>query len=112
MASLTSTTDASLPTPGSLTLAIGRTFGATIDSRNQPGPFGLGWESSWQISLSTDGSGDATIDSGGTVGTFEKQPNGSFLDADTEAGTLTQSGGLYTLTSISGTHSCSWPTGS
>ena len=99
----TSATDASLPVPGNLTLAIARSFGTTIASRDQIGPFGLGWESSWQISLSTNASGDVTIDSGGTVGTLKKQPNGSFLDSDNEDGTLTQSGGLYTFTSISGT---------
>jgi RHS repeat-associated protein len=108
---LTSATDAALPAPGSLTLAIGRSFDATIDGRDQPGPFGLGWTMSWQISLSTDASGNVTIDSAGSFGDFVKQPNGSFLDTNGTFGALNQSGGTYTFTATSGTQLAFLPDG-
>ena len=95
---LTSAIDASLPTPGSLSLGIGRTFVSTIAGRDQPGIFGLGWTTSWQTSLSADASGNVTIDSGGSFGYFVSQPNGTYLDTDGESGTLTLSGGIYTFT--------------
>ena len=81
-ATLTSAVDASLPTPGSLSLAIDRTFVSSIAGRYQQGIFGLGWVTSWQTSLSTDSSGNVTINSGGSLTYFVKQPNGSFLDTD------------------------------
>ena len=95
---LTSAIDASLPTPGSLSLAIDRTFVRRSPAATTPGIFGLGWTTSWQISLSVDTSGNVTIDSGGALGVFVEQPNGTFLDTDGEYGTLTQSGGIYTFT--------------
>ena len=75
---LASAVDASLPSPGSLSLAIDRTFVSTISGRDTPGIFGLGWATSWQTSLSIDSSGNVTIDSGGRVSFFvaaaQRQP--------------------------------------
>jgi RHS repeat-associated protein len=99
---LTSAVDASLPTPGSLSLAMDRTFMSNIAGRYTEGIFGLGWTTSWQTSLSVDGSGDVTIDTGGALGFFVKQANGTYLDINAEYGTLTQSGGIFTFTSTSG----------
>ena len=77
---------------------------SSIDRRPLPaGLFGLGWATTWQTSLSTDASGNVTIDSGGVLRYFVKQANGSYLDTDGEYGTLTQSGGIYTFTGTSGT---------
>ena len=53
-ATLTSAVDAALSTPGSLSLAIDRTFVSSIAGRYQQGIFGLGWATCWQTSLSTD----------------------------------------------------------
>ena len=64
---LTSAVNASLSTPGSLSLAIDRTFVSAIAGRYTPGIFGLGWTTSWQSSLSTDSSGNVTIDTGDRV---------------------------------------------
>jgi hypothetical protein len=91
---LTSAVDDSLPTPGSLSLAIDRTFVSTIAGRYTPGIFGLGWVTSWQASLSADSSGNVTINSGGSLGFFVHQPNGNYLDTDGEYGTLTSAGGV------------------
>ena len=100
---LTAAEDASQPIPGSLTLAIDRTFPSSITSRDTPGIFGLGWATSWQASLSVDPSGNVTISSGTSVSFFERQENGSYTATDGESGTLTLSGGVYTFTDSSGT---------
>ena len=109
---LTSAVDASLPTPGSLSLAIDRTFVSSIAGRSTPGIFGLGWTTSWQTSLSVDSAGNVTIDSGGDLGYFPIQANGTYLDTDGEYGSLTKSGGIYTFTSTSGTQYVFLPTAS
>ncbi|MHB1561134.1 MAG: beta strand repeat-containing protein [Isosphaeraceae bacterium] len=100
---LTSTTDVALPVPGNLALAIRRTFIATIAGRNQPGPFGLGWVTDWQATVSTDGGGNVSIDLGGSLAYFVKQASGDFVDTAGESGTLTASGGISTFTAVSGT---------
>ena len=102
-ATLTSAVDASLPTPGSLALAIDRTFVSSIAGRYQPGIFGLGWTTSWQASLNTDASGNVTIDAGGSLADFIQMPNGTYADTDGEYGTLTSSGGVFTFTASTGT---------
>jgi RHS repeat-associated protein/uncharacterized repeat protein (TIGR01451 family) len=102
-ATLTSVVDASLPTPGSLTLAVDRTFMSTIAGRYDSGIFGQGWATSWEMHLRTDGAGNVTIESGGGLAHFIRKPNGSFLSTDGVFGTLTKAGDVYTLTSTSGT---------
>jgi RHS repeat-associated protein len=99
---LISAVDASLSTPGNPSLAIDRTFMSSIDGRYTQGIFGLGWTTSWQTSLSVDGSGNVTIDSGGALGYFPIQANGTFLDTNGEYGSLTQSDGIYTFIDTSG----------
>jgi RHS repeat-associated protein len=101
-ATLASAVDAALPTPGSLSLAMNRTFGSTIASRYQPSIFGMGWTTSWQMALSTDTAGNATIASGTGATYFFRQPNGGFLDTAGECGTLTNSGSVYTFTDPAG----------
>ena len=95
---LTSAVDASLSTPGSLPLAIDRTFNSSIDGRSDPGIFGLGWTTFWQTALSVDSSGNVTMNSDGVVGYFPVLTNGTYLDTDGEFGTLTLSAGIYTFT--------------
>ncbi|HBI43672.1 MAG TPA: hypothetical protein DDY78_12605 [Planctomycetales bacterium] len=103
ISTLTSAVDTSLSTPGSLSLALDRTFVSTIAGRYQQGIFGLGWTTSWQKSLSIDGSGNATINSGGALDFFVHEANGSYLDAAGEYGALTSSGGVFTFTDTAGT---------
>ena len=100
--SLASTVDADLATPGTLPLAIDRTFFPSLDGRSVQGIFGLGWATSWQTSLFADSSGNVTINSGDTLSEFILQPNGSYLDTAGEYGTLTLSGGVNTLTDTTG----------
>src|SRR5207302_1178474 len=77
---LTSAVDASLATPGKLALEITRTFVSSLAGRYQSGIFGLGWESSWQTSLSVSSVGNVTINSGESYGSFLLQADGSYLD--------------------------------
>jgi hypothetical protein len=100
---LASAVDAALPTPGNLTLALDRAFLSTIADRNQPGLFGLGWSTSWDMALSVDAAGNVSISSGGDFRYFVAQANGTYLDTVGEYGTLTQSGGIFTYTDTAGT---------
>jgi RHS repeat-associated protein/uncharacterized repeat protein (TIGR01451 family) len=99
---LASTVDASLSSPGGLSLAIDRSFGSSISSRYKQGIFGPGWATNWQTYLTADAFGNVTIDSGGASGYFVKQANGSYLDVAGEYGTLTSSGGNYIFTDTAG----------
>jgi RHS repeat-associated protein/uncharacterized repeat protein (TIGR01451 family) len=100
---LTSAVDASLVTPGSLSLSVERTFNSSIAARSTPGIFGLGWTTDWQVSLSLDAAGDATIDCCGHLSYFPIEANGTFLNTDAEYGSLTESAGTYTYTNSADT---------
>ncbi|MCY2987649.1 MAG: hypothetical protein NTY19_07265, partial [Planctomycetota bacterium] len=77
---ISSTVDASLPTPGNLSLAIDRTFVSSIAGRYTSEIFGLGWETAWKASLSVDAAGNVTIDNGGALSLFVHQANGGYLN--------------------------------
>lgn len=103
VATLTSTVDASLPVPGSLSLSLDRTFVSTPAGRSSTGLFGLGYTCSWQSALSTDpASGNVSLTAGGAQAFFVKQANGTYLDTAGAFGTLTRSG-TYTFTDTHGT---------
>jgi RHS repeat-associated protein len=70
---LATAVDVSMATPG-VSLDLVRSFGETINSRYQLGPFGRGWSVPWQESLSqlSDGTVVVTVD-GGTQ--FRYQPD-------------------------------------
>ena len=91
---LSTAVDASLPTPGALSLAIDRTFHASIGGRSNTGIFGLGWTTSWESTLSVD-AGNVSINTGGGTARFVLQPNGTYLNTAGEFGTLTFASGLY-----------------
>lgn len=57
---LASSIDASLPTPGG-GIALERTFGSGVMSRNTSGPFGYGWSTPWMTRLSTETDGDVVV---------------------------------------------------
>jgi RHS repeat-associated protein len=101
--SLTSAVDAPLSTPGNLSLAIDRTFLSSIAGRYTPGIFGLGWATSWQMSLTQDAAGNVTFSSAGAFAFFVKQANGNYLDTSGEYGSLTSNGGVFTFTDTAGT---------
>jgi RHS repeat-associated protein len=108
---LSSAVDASLPAPGSLPLAIDRTFVASIAGRYASSIFGLGWTTSWQKSVTVGTSGIVTINSGGSLTYFVLQPNGSYLATNGEYGSLSNSGGVFTFTDNSGTQYAFLPNG-
>ena len=106
---LGSTTDASLPTPGDLSLAIDRTFNSSIAGRYSQGIFGLGWSSSWEMSLSEDNSGDVSLYLGGAQVSALLAPtsyfvreNIGYLDVDGEYGMLASSNGEFIYTNPNG----------
>ena len=74
ISTLASATDAAMAAPG-LPLSFDRSFGATINSRNQLGAFGLGWSVPWQTSLTQlpDGTVVITSDNGDQ---YRYQPDG------------------------------------
>src|SRR5262249_34770684 len=63
VATLASAVDASMGPPG-LSLSFGRSFGETINSRYQTGPFGYGWSVPWETSLSRLADGTIVITTG------------------------------------------------
>jgi RHS repeat-associated protein len=102
-ATLASFIDVSHSTPGSLNLALDRTFGSSIAGRGSAGMFGLGWTTSWQASLSVDSdSGNVSLNAGGGQAYFVKQINGTYLDTAGEYGALTHST-IYTFANTAGT---------
>ncbi len=97
------TVDASLPTPGSLSLSFERWFQPGISGRDQMGTMGLGWTNNWDIAASTDSQGNVTIAESGTLLYFTLQSDGSYLGTLGDTGVLTaRSGGGYQLMETDG----------
>ena len=72
VASLATTTDASVSTPGQLSLSFSREFGPTIMDRNLFGRFGWGWDDSWDTYFTKDSSGNVFVyEPGGSVREFQ-----------------------------------------
>jgi len=95
--------DASLPTPGSLSLTFDRWFQPGIAGRYQMGTLGLGWTDNWAITASTDSSGNVTINESGTLRYFAMQSDGAYVANLGDHGVLTAlSGGGYQLTETDG----------
>ena len=95
--------DASLPTPGSLSLTFERWFQPGIADRYQMGTLGLGWTDNWAITASTDSSGNVTIDESGSLRYFAMQSDGTYVANLGDHGLLTAlSGSGYQLTETDG----------
>ncbi len=99
--------DASMPTPGRLSLSFGRFFTPSITGRNAMGPLGLGWSDSWQSSLAVQADGTVVVtEPGGAGRTFQpdvRDPN-HYFDQAGDHGVLTPAGGgAFTLTEPDGT---------
>jgi YD repeat-containing protein len=104
VATLGTQTDASMPTPGALSLDLTRSFMQPLSGRDAMGPFGLGWTDDWDIVASTDGSGNVTIDDAGFIMLFTLLPNGTFQSQPGDFDTLTAlSGGGLQLQALDGT---------
>ena len=59
--------DASMPTPGSLSLSFSRFFSPSITGRNTMGPLGMGWSDTWQTSLAVQSDGTVIVTEPGGV---------------------------------------------
>ena len=99
--------DASVPTPGSLSLSFSRFFSPSISGRNQMGPLGLGWSDSWQTSLAVQSDGTVVVtEPGGVQRIFQpdsRNPD-NYFDQAGDYGVLTPTGGgAFTLTEQDGT---------
>lgn len=103
---LTSVTDDSLSTPGSLSLSFGRVYSESISGRDTMSPLGMGWATSWQTSATANADGSVTISSpGGGQLTFEpdSRSQGAYFSPLGDTSTLAANGsGGYLLTAADG----------
>jgi len=102
--------DASMPTPGSLSLSFGRFLTPSITGRNTMGPLGMGWSDNWQTSLAVQSDGTVVVtEPGGVQRLFQpvlsfSSPTGSYAAQPGDYGVLTSmGGGTFTLTEQDGT---------
>ena len=109
---LATVTDTSFPVPGAIPLEFDRQFNDSISARDTMGPFGLGWTDNWQITATTDSSGDVSILDDGSIRFFLKQADGSYADSPGEFATLTLVNGAYELRETDGTILAFNPNGS
>ena len=99
---LATSTDATVTAPG-MAITFQRQFLAPISGRYQMGTLGLGWTTNWDITLSTQASGNVLVDEEGDVRYFTKLADGSFQSSTNDHGTLTVlAGGGYQLREIDG----------
>ena len=104
--SVGSTVDGSLPSVGRLSLSLGRTFRNSIPGRFQTGPFGLGWITPWQRSLSvaTDGTVTLSISGGGkSIYLPDGRSAGRYFSQAGDYSTFAAVTGGYQLTAPDGT---------
>ena len=99
---LTSTLDASFPSPG-LPLDFSRSFLQSLSGRYQPGALGRGWTFTGDMSAVTDARGNVTILADGAPRGFTLQPDGSYVGDPGDFATLTRESGAYRLQETSGT---------
>jgi RHS repeat-associated protein len=106
VSTLADAVDAQMITPG-LSLSFGRSFGNTINSRNQTGILGLGWSVPWSTVLATlaDGTVTITTDSGNQ---FRYQPDsrdaGKYFSAAGDMNVLSPGpGGTFNWKQMDGT---------
>jgi RHS repeat-associated protein len=104
---LTSVTDDSVATPGSLSLSFGRVYSQSISGRDATGTMGMGWSSSWDTSATSNSDGSVTINEpGGGQLTFEPddRTSGAYFSPLGDTSTLSADGhGGYLLTAVDGT---------
>lgn len=94
--------DAAIEAPG-IPLALTRTYDPTILGRHKLGLFGRGWDADLTYRLQFTGTEYTLTYPGGGRRTFFGIPNGTFLSAQGDAGTLTFSSGQYRLKEADGT---------
>ncbi len=104
---LVSTVDDGVAVAGQLQLTMTRSYAQNIVARDTPGPFGMGWSTSWQTSASVQSDGTVLIlQPGGGERIFQPDSRtpGVYFSLPGDSGTLTPDGaGCYLLTEIDGT---------
>jgi RHS repeat-associated protein len=105
--SLTSATDDSVATPGTLSLSFSRLFASSIIPRYTLGPLGYGWSTPWQTTASNASDGTVTIfGAGGAQRVFQPDSRtaGVYFSSPGDTGTLSADGSHgYLLTESNGT---------
>lgn len=97
---LTSATDDTLAMPGSLSFSMDREFATSISGRNELGPFGVGWSTSWDTSLLTESDGTVVVSGeNGSQRIYEPDSRtlGAFFSQPGDYSTLTAVGGGFKL---------------
>ena len=99
---LDTVTDDSLPAPG-MALTFQRSFQASIAGRYTEGLFGYGWTTNWDISATTDSSGNAVITNDGVTLYYTKEADGSYQPEAGDDSVVTFTNGAYRLVTTDGT---------
>jgi RHS repeat-associated protein len=107
---LSSVVDSDFAGPG-LPLEFQRSFVQSITGRYTSGLLGFGWATNWDMSATTDNSGDVYIQEGANDSEFTLDSNGTYVSDDGDPGTLTFAHGAFTLTEPSGTVTSFLPDG-
>src|SRR5262249_6617525 len=81
--------DLAFPAPG-LPLVFGRPMVETVSGRYTSGRFGFGWVDNFDISASVDSAKQVTIHQGVTDRVFDLKPDGTYVGAPDDTGTLTK----------------------
>ena len=90
------------PTSSPLSLSLSRYYNATLLGRDAAGEFGAGWTSNYDVTATTDASGNVYIQSPGVLHVFTLQADGTYAAAPGDAATLTVANGLYQMNDGSG----------
>lgn len=102
--SLATAVDAQVPTAG-LSLQFDRAFGNTITSRYRSGPFGRGWDASWQYSLEQLADGTLVVhESSDSLRYFtpDSRTPGAYFSQTGDTGRMRAVAGGFELTETSG----------
>jgi RHS repeat-associated protein len=93
---LETVTPDSLPAPG-MDLTFGQSFQQSIAGRYTTGILGFGWTTNWDISASTDPSGNGVIQHDGITFYYLKKADGSYEPEAGDHSRLTIAGGAFRL---------------
>src|SRR5262249_34899483 len=102
LGTLTSSSDASFPTP-SLELSFGRTYLQPLTGRYRLGALGRGWSYTGDMAATADEKGNVTIYQTGSYRSFLKKADGTYQGGAGERGTLSLANGTYQLREAGGT---------
>ncbi len=99
---LSSAIDSDVTEPG-LALTLQRSFDQSISGRYRKGLLGQGWTTNWDFAITTDSSGDVTVQEGTVTRQFTLEPEGNYAESGGCSDTLTMTAGAYNLREANGT---------